>query len=500
MKHLLLLSLVTILLNQSNTFSQQTVGLFSNTVDSYDGYTMFGPIGSKTTYLINNCGEKVHSWESNFRPALVTYLLENGVLLRSRNTGNSTFSGGGSGGGIEMLDWSGNVIWEYTLSTNTQCIHHDIEYLPNGNILAIVWDAKTDVEATQAGRELSGAFIWSEKIIEIQPDLINGGGTIVWEWSTWDHLVQDFDSSKDNYGTVSTSPQLVNINYSFVNQQQPDWLHFNSVAYNADFDQIIISNRNFSELWVIDHSTNTLEAASHTGGQYNKGGDLLYRWGNPQTYNQGTASDQLLFRQHDTHWISDSLTDGGKILVFNNQIGSNYSQVNVINPPVDPNGNYMYSGTSYLPLAFDYTYEAPIPTDFNAPNISGAQRLPNGNTLICDGPSGKFFEVDSAGNEVWNYISPVTQNGIVAQGDPISQNSVFRAYRFAPTFSGFAGHNLIPQGYIENGSTFTCNLYSVGVDENSLINSINIFPNPTNGILKIQGENLNIEQLEIFNT
>ncbi len=498
MKNLLALTLFAFVLNAQYSVSQQTVGLFSNTIDSYDGYTMFGPIGSKNTYLINNCGEKVHSWESNYRPALSTYLLENGILLRTRNTGNANFAGGGSGGGMEMLDWDGNVIWEFTISSNTQCQHHDIEYMPNGNILAIVWEAKTQAEATQAGREVSGATLWSEKIIEIQPDLINGGGTIVWEWSTWDHLVQDFDSTKDNFGTISTSPELVNINFNYVAATQPDWLHFNAVAYNPEFDQIIISNHSFSELWVIDHSTTTAQAATHSGGQYNKGGDLLYRWGNPQTYNQGSSSDQLLFRQHDTHWIADSLVDGGKILVFNNQVGTNYSQVNIINPPVDASGNYSYSGGSYAPSAFDWTYEAPVQSNFNAPNISGAQRLPNGNTLICSGPSGKFFELDSAKNIVWEYVNPVSQSTIITQGNPVSQNSVFRSHRYPPNFSGFAGQVLLPQGYVENGSTFTCNLYSIGIDEISTNPSLLIYPNPTDGMLKIEGENIDLNKIELY--
>ena len=62
-------------------------------------------------------------------------------------------------------------------------------------------------------------------------------------------------------------------------------------------DQIVLSNHNLSEIWIIDHSTTTLEAASHSGGNSGKGGDLLYRWGNPQAYDQGTGADQLLNHQ-----------------------------------------------------------------------------------------------------------------------------------------------------------------------------------------------------------
>jgi hypothetical protein len=196
LKNLKLLFMLTANFGNNFLFSQQTVGLINNTIDSYNGYTLFAPMTGTTTYLIDNCGEKVHSWNSAYKPGLSAYILEDGTLLRTRNTNNTTYTAGGSGGGIEMLDWNGNVIWEYTISTSNECQHHDIKYLPNGNILVIVWDSKTQVEATQAGRTTSGTTLWSEKIIEIQPDLINGGGTIVWEWNAWDHLVQEIQQMK----------------------------------------------------------------------------------------------------------------------------------------------------------------------------------------------------------------------------------------------------------------------------------------------------------------
>lgn len=214
MKNVKILFLWTFCLGTNSLLAQQTVGLFSNTIDAYNGYTLFAPMTSTTTYLINNCGEKVHSWNATDKPGLSAYLLENGSLLRTINTGNTTFTAGGSGGGMEMLDWNGNVRWNYTISNALECQHHDIAYLPNGNVLMVVWDSKTAAEATQAGRTTSGATLWSEKIIEIQPDTINGGGTIVWEWKAWDHLVQDADSTKDNFGNVSASPELVNVNFT----------------------------------------------------------------------------------------------------------------------------------------------------------------------------------------------------------------------------------------------------------------------------------------------
>ena len=95
-------------------------------------------------------------------------------------------------------------------------------------------------------------------------------------------------------------------------------MHTNSVAYNEEFDQIILSNRGTSEIWIIDHSTTTEVAATHEGGNSEKGGDLLYRWGNPIAYRAGTENDQMLFGQHDAHWIASGLQGEGNILIFNN--------------------------------------------------------------------------------------------------------------------------------------------------------------------------------------
>ncbi len=454
-----------------NSKAQQTVGLFTNTAEAYDGYTLFTPQDSEETFLINNCGEKVHSWTSVYKPGLSVYLLENGILLR---TGRVTGQGGGSGI-VEMIDWNGNIIWSHSVSATHGRQHHDVEYLPNGNLLLIVWDERTQAEVIQAGSTTPNTSINSEQIVEIQPDLVNGGATVVWEWKAWDHLVQDADVAANDFGNVSLSPEKININ--FLNHNSSDWLHFNGVDYNEASDQIIISVHNFSEFWIIDHSTSIAEAASSTGGTYGKGGDLLYRWGNPQAYDQGNANDQKLFLQHNSHWIEDGFVDEGKIILYNNQagtpVGQNFSTVNVVDLPVDGNGDYTYTSGAYGPTDFDWTYQAPTPTDFYSNIISGVQRLENGNTLICEGVGGRFFEINDQGNTVWEYQNPVNDAGIIAQGDPANGTNVFRATRYAPDYIGLQGRTLTPQGYIESGSTFSCELFPT----NTSCNVAEIFAN-----------------------
>jgi hypothetical protein len=357
-------------------------------------------------------------------------------------------------GGVEEIAWDGIVVWDYNYSTQ----HHDYERLPNGNVLMITRESKTYDEAVAAGRnpalveEADG--LRPLHIIEVAPT-IPTGGTIVWEWHAWDHLIQDFDSSKTNYGVVADHPEWIDMNWA-PNGSSSDWHHTNAIHYNPDLDQIIVSIHAFSELWIIDHSTTTAEAAGQTGGNSGQGGDLLYRWGNPEAYRAGTAVDRMLFRQHDTQWIEPQLLGGDNILVFNNGGADRpFTSVDEIVPPVDGFNYWLAPGFAYGPAETIWSYTAPVPTDFHAVIISGAQRLPNGNTLINDGPHGTFFEVTPEGETVWKYISPVTGAGIVRQGDPIpptpqgTANAVYRCYRYGPNHPGLDGKDLTPGDPIE---------------------------------------------------
>lgn len=129
------------------------------------------------------------------------------------------------------------------------------------------------------------------------------GGTIVWKWHFWDHLIQDYDATKLNYGVVAQHPELLDIN---VGSTSGDWMHVNEISYDAEKDLIVFSSHNLDELYVIDHSTTTTESAGHTGGNYGKGGDILYRWGRPANYD--APGSQVFNVVHSAIWIPDSLT------------------------------------------------------------------------------------------------------------------------------------------------------------------------------------------------
>ena len=452
------LAIVGVLIGQGQ---EQTVGLFLNTTAAAPGYTLFAPMSYNVTYLIDNNGELVQSWSSEYRPGLSVYILENGDLLRTRIIQGQLFQTGGHGGGVEIIDWDGNLVWEFDYFSDQYWQHHDIESLPNGNVLLIAWEHKADASAIANGRNpnmLAGSQqpfgFWPDHIIEVNPE----SNSIAWEWHVWDHLIQDYDSSKVNYGVVSDHPELVNLNYPSGPNTSGDWLHINAVDYNAELDQIILSVHHFGEIWIIDHSTTTIEAASHTGGNSGKGGDLLYRWGNPQAYIGGNSNERIFFGQHDARWIED----GSQVMVFNNgsgRPGGSYSSIDVITQPIGEDNLYVLDSNGiYGPDTLSWQYTATPLGDLFAANISGAHRLENGNTLICDGPRGHYFEVDSAGSLVWDYVNPVVNTGPLYQGQEIptqgsAQNSTlnrtFRVHRYPTDYLGFAGHNLDPTGPIE---------------------------------------------------
>ncbi len=189
-----------------------------------------------------------------------------------------------------------------------------------------------------------------------------------------------------------------------------NWSHLNSVAYNPDLDQIIVTSFTFGEFWILDHSTTTSEAASHRGGRSDRGGDLLYRWGNPSAYGTGTQAQQQLFGPHDAHWIPRGLPGAGQVLVFNNgknRPDGNYSSVEEVVLPVNREGWYARpSGAAFGPEQPLWTYRASNKADFYSMLLSGAQRLPNGNTLICSGCNGTLLEVTPEKEIAWKYINP----------------------------------------------------------------------------------------------
>src|SRR5262245_6817996 len=213
--------LATERLEERFVLAAQTTGLFVNSPQSFQGYTLFSPQQSHTTYLINNEGTVINTWQSDYLPGLLSILRPDGTLLRAGvEGGNPTISAPGAGGHLEILSWDGDLLWSYSYNTPQHLQHHDIKALPNGNILILAWEFKTETQATAAGRDPDRprpGSLYPDSVVELRPNLAAGtGADIVWEWHVWDHLVQNQFPNQDNYfgpAGVSQHPELVNINY-----------------------------------------------------------------------------------------------------------------------------------------------------------------------------------------------------------------------------------------------------------------------------------------------
>lgn len=453
----------------------RTVGVVARDVGTDEGANLFS-VG-KETYLIDEDGRVIHEWR-NKRVNFTAYLLPNGNLLRD---GNDTvlsplFHAGGAAGFVEEVTWDNELVWHWEAQPRDEFLtHHDLQPLPNGNVLVLLWRRVLKQEAMAAGRRaelLPDGEMWDNLVYELKPNG-KGGADVVWKWSVFDHLVQDADPSAANYvEDLSLHPNRMDINYCPVggkaacrNQEllkspaaagsgktgEKDWAHVNCVSYCPERDVVVMSMNIFSEIWVVDHSTTTEEAASNRGGRHGRGGDLLWRYGNPMVYRRGTRMDRVLFCQH-----AAQVLDNGNIICFNNgrRPDRHWSSVDEIKPKMvdgkfaQPEPGKTFEGE----LVWSYGPSNGKAGSFYCTHISSCQRLPNGNTLVVMGPQGIAFEVTPGKQEVWRYISPVAQIeptsdaplvAFVRQGEQRTAGkfSLFYFRRYPLAYTGIKGND-----------------------------------------------------------
>lgn len=454
------------------------------------GYTLVMPLNSRKVHLVDLAGAVAHTWETGFAPGGWCYVLDDGSLLYAgRQDHEAKFRGGGIGGAIRRFAPDGTVMWRFEVAEEGRWQHHDLEPLPNGNVLFIAWERKSRDEAIARGRHPEGVGavgLWPDAVFEVRPTLPEGG-EIVWEWHAWDHLVQDIDAAKPNHGRLVDHPGRIDVNVAFEPEskisdeekqkiearakqmaalgygggdaQDPpptdskdaqdkprgkdrdksgDWMHTNAVDYHHELDLIVLSSPELCEIFVVDHSTTTAEAKGSSGGRYGKGGDLLWRWGNPANYGAGTAADRRLYYQHDPNWLFDTKGEA-RLVVFNNggdRPGGDRSSVDELVLPFDPARGFLAEpGRACGPESLAWTYESK--DTFYSAFISGARRLASGNTIIASGAAGRIFEVTRAGEIVWDYANPL--GGDVEPPDHAGKAprlALFRADRYAPDHPG----------------------------------------------------------------
>lgn len=416
---------------------------------TFEGYALYNEQNNKTAYLVDSEGDIVHSWSCNVACNYAVLLKENGNIMRGGVYSSNRLSGAAVGGMVQEIAPNGDVVWEFVYSNSDHVSHHDITLMPDGNVLMTAWEVKSASEMEAAGYT-GNKERWVTHFIEVAQD--GTGGKIVWEWHMFDHLVQDDDDTKDNFGVVKDHPELLNANIPISGSSRDnDWLHVNGVDYNPDLDQIVFSSRFLSEIFVIDHSTTTAEAASHSGGNAGMGGDFLYRWGNPGNYDM--SGDQVIpAAVHDARWIEDDgRPNGGFIQIFNNEGNNGNSTVDAIDPPLNGYNYDRTTGKAYEPAVHTWRHECRD----NASGQSAHNRMANGNTFVCLSRE-YMYEVDKDDNLVWQHSAKPA-----------------KAFRYTCDDTGIKA--LLDE---------PCTPTSI---EQLVSTEIELFPNPTSGIIQIAG-------------
>jgi hypothetical protein len=494
-------------------------------------YTLYSAMGNANSYLRDTSNVLYHTWTTTGKnTGYSAYMLPGGTLLKSvQHSGNTSgLPMGPICGEVLKADWNGNILWDFVYSTTNYCTHHDICPMPNGNVLLIAYERKTSTEVAAAGCNTFSGTMWPDKIVEVQPTGATTGN-VVWEWHAWDHLVQNVNSSLANYQTsIVNHPELININYS----ASSDWMHMNGVDYNPILDQITFSCHNLSEIYVIDHSTTTAEAASHAGGNSGKGGDILYRWGKPLAY--GAAGSTIINVCHDAHWVKEGCPNAGRLACFNNNgVSNSISAIDQVAPPLNGYNYNITLGQAYQPSSYTQRHSC----NGHSSNMGNSQQLPNGNMLVCIAVnSGYIYEIDPAGNSIWSYTVG-TSNAKAFRYDDcytnnpapaipvITESSGTLTSSAATTYQWYMNGQQLP-GETNQSYTPTANgiflvritdangcvyMYSAGyhftlptgIGSTGSETELSIYPNPTTGLLHIDkdyfaGENFEVSVYDSF--
>ena len=176
--------------------SPPSLGVNVNESGAFDGYLVLTRAYHNRLYLIDNQGRETYRWD---RAAHLGKLLDSGKLLTLAQWAN-----------IGELNPDGTVAWEQTNETE----HHDVVKLANGHYLFIDSTFCSNAQSIAAGANpacLGDNGLEIDQVVEVQPTATSGG-TVVWMWIVWDHLIQDFDSGKENYGVVADHPERIDLN------------------------------------------------------------------------------------------------------------------------------------------------------------------------------------------------------------------------------------------------------------------------------------------------
>ena len=345
---------------------------------AFNGYTMFN--SGSTMYLMDMNGKVVHTWKLPFS-AHHGELKPNGNLIvicsdskaMPGRPGQAPYLMGGGMGWIYELDWESNIVFQHFDPT----MHHDFSMMKNGNYLYVGWEQvpkelQKKIRGGEKESEHIGGVMWGTTLVEVNPN-----GEEIWKW----RAVESWDPELDVIGPIHA---------------RNEWGHVNSVDEMENGD-VVFDAKHTDTVYIVDKETKKVK----------------WRWGGFAYIDKETGEIEFKSRmaedslggQHCAHEIPSNLPGGGNILLFDNGMYADGSRVVEVDPKT---GKVVWQTPTGPNRELDSSY------------ISGAERLPNGNTLICSGAQGRLLEVTKGNEIVWEYVH--------------TSHHIFRAHRYAPNF------------------------------------------------------------------
>lgn len=372
--------------------ANRPIGLTHSEAGAFPGYTLFSSVTGHHATMIDMEGQIVHQWHHDEGIQHLKLLGNGNLLIQTsplKDAGGRENSGGSAGAMIELTP-TGETVWEHRDITQ----HHDYERLANGNTVYLAWEHIP----LEISKNIKGGhhfkddpeFMWGDVVREVNPD-----GEIVKEWRSWEH----FDFDEDVICPL---------------ESHKEWTHANSLEV-LDNGHWLISFRLTSTIAIVDPES----------------GDIVWRWGAntvPENHDPKKWGPGELSHQHNAQMLAN-----GNILTFDNgchrKRGPSYSRIVEIHKDT---------------REFVWSYTAPVILAFFSFMVSGCERLPNGNTLITEGASGRLFEINHEREVVWEYISPWSLPGKFG-----SSPAVFRSYRIGLDDPRLANYSLSGQSHTE---------------------------------------------------
>lgn len=351
----------------------------------WNGYTIYGygadPDNPKPAIanLIDMNGNVVHKWENI--QGFPYKVFPGGYIMGATAYHTKTND-------LIQMDWNGKVVWRYKDAKQ----HHDFQR--EGN--PVGYYAPGMMPNVKGGKTM---FLWGDGMfVDCRIYEVDWDGKVLWEWIGNDHISQ----IKPGFQLTINTASWLGPNKWY--EQGDERFHPDNIICDNTFGDVIfiISRKTGDIVWKVGPDYSKMPQLKELG--LNLVNDL-----------GGQVGGMI----HHAHMIPKGLPGEGNILVFNN--GRPYSIVMEFSPKTYQ-VVWEYSG-----VAIGYGPSHSLAHSFFSGSISSAQRLPNGNTLICEGDDGRLFEVTKDLETVWEFINPYVFYSWKEGGK--MTNASYRAYR-----------------------------------------------------------------------